>query len=442
MLIFWQECKHILRSRFLWVVMMLCALLGVFFAVTRITDDDRKNYEVAHIYTQKYGTAFTQDDVETYREIYLHETQAGKNFQEALKEAGLPFPTEEEMIDSEGERKTVFGKKLNDFREKDFNNYLIVIQGITNYLVISEFADEHIINPYQQESMIVSDIPVWIADQLSYRQEPLPKWKSEILKNAAKEQKSQIQEVFKQKEKQYLLPLDNCANKNFYWFSFPLDLMGQGLVWAAAFVLAGIAAGRSLGGSFQGNMQGVVYLGKPGRRFGLYKVLAVLTMSAAMYLFLSFFVLLVYVLLCRTDLYWNVPLSAASLWGFNFPRFSITIGGYWLFQLGAGLAAVLIMALIFCAAMLVTKNFYAGSAISVGVSLLLLGVIQMVPAAQNSFLLMGSPIGLYLNVGKFLQSEFLFSILPHFEGIMLLIWCGIAAVLAAVGFVRFRKAAL
>lgn len=123
-------------------------------------------------------------------------------------------------------------------------------------------------------------------------------------------------------------------------------------------------------------------------------------------------------------------------------RFFITIGGYWLFQLGVGLAAVLIMALIFCAAMLVTKNFYAGSAVSVGVSLLLLGLIQMVPAAQNSFLLMGSPIGLFLNVGKFLQQGFLFSILPHFEGVMLLIWCGIAVVLGTVGFMRFRKASL
>ena len=123
-------------------------------------------------------------------------------------------------------------------------------------------------------------------------------------------------------------------------------------------------------------------------------------------------------------------------------RFFITIGVYWLFQLGVGLAAILIMTLVFCAAMLVTKNFYAGSAISVGVSLLLLGLIQMVPAAQNSFLLMGSPIGLFLNVGKFLQQDFLFSILPHFEGAMLLIWFGIAAVLGTVGFMRFRKAAL
>ena len=40
------------------------------------------------------------------------------------------------------------------------------------------------------------------------------------------------------------------------------------------------------------------------------------------------------------------------------------------------------------------------------------------------------------------QGEVLFSILPHFEGVMLLIWFGIAAGLGTVGFMRFRKASL
>lgn len=438
MLIFWQECKYILRSRFLWVVVLLSVLLGMFFSVTRVTEEDRENYEAAHIYTQKYGAAFTKDDVETYRKIYLHETQAGKNFQEALKEAGLPFPTEEEMIDSEGERKTEFSKKLNDFREKDFQNYITILQSVRSYLGISDFAATRSNKPYSELSL-----ETWLMEKLSYRSEPLSDWKTAMLKDSVKAEEERIQEIFREKEKQYLVPLDNKTDANTYWFTFPLDLMGQGLMWAAAFVLAGIAAGRSIGGSFQSNMQGMVYLGKSGRRLSLYKVLAVLAISAAMYLFLSFFVLLVYVLLCRTDLYWNVPLSAVNDGGaMMVSRFFITIGGYWLFQLGVGLAAILIMTLVFCAAMLVTKNFYAGSAISVGVSLLLLGLIQMVPAAQNSFLLMGSPIGLFLNVGKFLQQDFLFSILPHFEGAMLLIWFGIAAVLGTVGFMRFRKAAL
>ena len=438
MLIFWQECKHILRSKFLWVVMALTLMACALFALTRVADEDRENYEAAHLYVQEYGTAFTQDDVGTYRDIFLHKTKAGKKLQAALKEAGLPFPTEKEMIDSNGERKTEFSKKLDVLREKDFQNYITILQSIRSYLGISDFAATRSNNPYSGVSM-----ETWLMERLSYRSVPLSDWKIAMLKDAVKTEEKRIQEILREKEKQYLLPLDNAADDNTYWFTFPLDLMGQGLVWAAAFVLAGIATGRSLGGSFQGNIQGMVYLGKPGRRFGLYKVLAVLAVSAAMYLFLSFLVLLGYVLLCRTDLYWNVPLSAVSDGGaMMISRFFITIGGYWLFQLGVGLAAVLIMAVIFCAAMLFTKNFYAGSAISVGISLLLLGLVQMMPAAQNSFLLMGSPIGLYLNVGKFLQQSFLFSILPHFEGVMLLIWFGIAAILAGLGFVRFRKAAL
>lgn len=434
MLIFWQECKHILRSRFLWVAVLLFAFLGIFFAVTRVTEEDRENYEAAHIYVQKYGTAFTQDDVETYREIYLHETPHGKRLQEALKEAGLPFPTEEEMLDSRWEQKTEFGKKVDSLWENNYNDYMMISQAIDNYLSIADYVEGYDYNPYAEKS---EEVP-WVLDLIRYRPVPLSHWKIEMLEEAAAKDEEKLSAIITTKQNQHLLPLDNRMSNSRFWFTFPLDLMGQGLVWAAAFVLAGIAAGRSLGGSFQNNMQGMVYLGKPGRRFGLYKVLAVLAVSAVLYLFLSVLVLLVYALLCRTYLYWDVPISAANI----ISRFFITIGGYWLFQLGVGLAAVLIMTLVFCAVMMVTKNFYAGSAVSVGVSLLLLGLIVNVPAAQNSFLLMGGPIGLFLNTGKFLQQDFLFSILPHFEGIMLLIWCGIAAVLAAVGFVRFRKAAL
>lgn len=117
MLIFWQECKYILRSRFLWAVVLLSVLLGMFFAVTRVTEEDRENYEAAHLYVQEYGTAFTKDDVKIYRDIYLHKTQAGKKFQEALKEAGLPFPTEEEMLDIRGERKTEFPGRRRSRKE-------------------------------------------------------------------------------------------------------------------------------------------------------------------------------------------------------------------------------------------------------------------------------------------------------------------------------------
>ena len=214
-------------------------------------------------------------------------------------------------------------------------------------------------------------------------------------------------------------------------------MMGFGLIWAASLILAGIVAARSLGGSFQNQMPGMLYTQKKGRRTALYKVLSVMAISGGVYLALSLVFTLVCILVFRLDWYWDVSLAAMTT-----TRFPITVGEYWLFQLGVGLASVLIMTLVFCAAMMFTRSFFAGSAISVGVCLLLLGLITNVPVAQNSFLMMGSPIGLFLNVGKFLQQGFLFSILPHFEGIMLLIWFGIAAGLGAVGFMKFRKAPL
>ena len=149
--------------------------------------------------------------------------------------------------------------------------------------------------------------------------------------------------------------------------------------------------------------------------------------------------------LFRLDLYWNVPLaSMVDYMDSIIPRFPITVGGYWWFQLGVGLGAVCIMALFFSAAMILTKNFYAGSAVSIAVPLFLMMMTFMEPnVTRNSLCMMSTPIGLYINAGLFLRPQmFLFSILPHFEGLSLLIWGGFAAILAVLGFVRFRKAAL
>ena len=171
--------------------------------------------------------------------------------------------------------------------------------------------------------------------------------------------------------------------------------------------------------------------------------MAVLAASGGAYIVLYLLITVFYLFLFRLDLYWNVPL--ASMVDFDsstIPRIAITVGGYWWFQLGVGLGAVLIMALVFSAAMVLTKSFYAGSAISVGVALLLWGIVDMVPSVKNSLLLMGSPLALFMNTGKFLQESFLFSVLPHFEGYALLAWGGIAAVLGALGFLRYRRTAL
>ena len=273
----------------------------------------------------------------------------------------------------------------------------------------------------------------------------MPKWKLDLLRDGYERLDERIDEIVKNGENHHFLPYPiYMSSGNSNWFNSQFTQMSvMGFLWMFSFVLAGMAAARSLGGSLLGNMQGMVYTRKKGRRLILYKRLAVLAVSGMVYLVFYLLATALYCYFYRLDLYWDVSLASMICDGQAvIPRFSITVGGFWWFQLGVGLGTVLIMALIFFATITLTKNFYAGSAISVGISLLLLGLIQMVPGMQNSMLLMGSPIGLFLQAGKFLQEQFLFSILPHFEGISLLIWGGIAAVLAALGFVRFRRAAL
>ena len=128
--------------------------------------------------------------------------------------------------------------------------------------------------------------------------------------------------------------------------------------------------------------------------------------------------------------------------GVTIQRFPITVGGYWLFQLGVGLGCVLIMGLLFVAFQLVTKNQYAGIALAVGFSLCLIAIIQVVPGGENSLLAMSSPIGLFLNTGLFLQARFLFAVLPHFEGLSLLFWGLVASLIGGLGFLRMRRTAL
>ena len=276
-------------------------------------------------------------------------------------------------------------------------------------------------------------------------QASFPKWKEELILDGYAHLDERVEEIKKNGENHQMLPIGLSGCDNSEWLRFQFATNGLlGILWGLSFVLSGIAAARSLGGSLMNNLQGMVYTGKTGRRLVCRKLLAVLAISAGAYIVLYLLMTVFCIFLFRLDLYWNVPLASMVHYGNStIPRFAITIGGYWWFQLGVGLGTVLIMALIFSAAMLLPKSFCAGSAVSVGVSLLLLGMIQMIPELQDSLFLAGSPVGLFLQAGRFFQEHlFQFSILPHFEGIMLLIWGGIAAILAALGFVRFRRAAL
>ena len=441
MLIFWQECKHILRSKFFWCVVVLGFAFAA-FVVTSSLGSELDSYSINHVFVEEHGTSFTEKDAVAYVDYCLEHTYVGKGLKEDLKQMGIEITAQEILAYHKGEE-TELGKKLEKFRQEaetedeqvDYDNYVGYLSQFENPFKIvesREFSDHE--EGSQREEL------------LQYLKEILPEWKVKLLQKGYEDLDKRAEEIAKTGESQYLLPFSMYMTANYLWFDNQFTQQSaMGSLWAVAFVLAGIAAARSLGGSLMGNMPEMMYTGKKGRKLSLYKILAVLAVSGGTYLVFYLLATVLYLFLFRLDLYWDIPLSAvvSDLSGPVVPRISITIGGYWWFQLGVGLAAVLIMALIFCAAMALTKNFYAGSAISVGVSLLLLGLVQLVPDAQNSFLLMGSPIGLYLKAGAFLQDRFCrFYILPHFEGVMLLVWCGIAAILATVGFMRFRKSAL
>ena len=440
MLIFWQECKHILRSKFFWSIVVLGFALAGFIVYNM--GYELESYSTSHAFAKENGVSFTEKDAVAYVDYCLEHTEDGEELKNDLKQIGIESITGQEILAYHKGEETELKKKIEKFGQDAKTDdeqmyYSNIVWGIDRFeepfkMVESRKSSVQEEGPQQEET-------------LQYWKKILPEWKFELLKKGHEDLEKRAEEVSKTGERQYFLPFSFNEGANYLWFDRQFTLgSAMGYLWAVAFVLTGVAAARSLGGSLMGNMQGMAYTGKKGRKLSIYKILAVLTVSGGTYLVFYLLATVLYLFLFRLDLYWDVPLDALTNWnGPVTPRISLTIGGYWWFQMGVGLATVLIMALIFCAAMVLTKNFYAGSAISVGVSLLLMGLVQLVPDAQNSFLVMGSPIGLLLEAGTFSYAQFCnFYILPHFEGIMLLIWGGLAAVLAVLGFVRFRKAAL
>ncbi|HIS49387.1 MAG TPA: hypothetical protein IAA80_02655 [Candidatus Gallacutalibacter pullistercoris] len=440
MLIFWQECKHILRSCFFWCVVIIAISFSVFVYGRYYSD----GFSEAYHFTEENGTSFTEEDALAYVQYCLEHTDYGERLKENLRGIGIEDVTGEEILAYHKGEETELEKKLEKFGEKAISeNEQLLYSNAKYYLSVFEgpFVLVETGNFENNEDRILDR-----EESFRYMEEAMPKWKVDLLRDGYERLDERVDEIVKNGENHHFFPYPiYVSSGNSNWFNSQFTQMSvMGFLWMFSFVLAGMAAARSLGGSLMSNMQGMVYTGKNGRRVILHKLMAVLVVTGGTYLILYLLSTIVYLVLFRLDLYWNVPLAALTDWnGPVIPRFAITIGGYWWFQLGVSLATVLIMALIFSAAMVLTKNFYAGSAISVGVSLLLYGLIQMVPGMQNSLLLMGSPIGLFLNAGAFLQDRLCkFYILPHFEGISLLIWIGMAAILAMLGFVRFRKAAL
>ncbi len=441
MAIFWQECKHIFRSRFWLAVAVLGVILCIYNGFMNSYTYGSEGFALSYEFTQEHGYSFTEEDAVAFVKYYLENSEEGKEIQEDVKEAGLDTITAEEVRAYYNGKPTKFNKKLQEMSEGKTSEEEKAYWNVLSYMdILGSTLEIPKANSLDPE---LYDMKIWGKNMLE--QTSFPKWKEELFLDGYAHLDERVEEIKENGENHQMLPVGMSGSDNSEWFHFQFATNGPlGFLWGVAFVLAGIAAARSLGGSLMNNLQEMVYTGKTGRRLVWRKLLAVLAISASAYIILYLLMTVLCVCLFRLDLYWNVPLASMVYYGNStIPRFAITIGGYWWFQLGVRLGAVLIMALIFSAAMIFTKSFYAGSAISVGVALLLLGMIQMVPGVQNSLFLTGSPVGLFLQAGHFLQDRFFrFSILPHFEGISLLVWGSIAAILAALGFVRFRKTAL
>lgn len=441
MAIFWQECKHIFRSRFWLAVAVLGVILCIYNGFMNSYTYGSEGFALSYEFTQEHGYSFTEEDAVAFVKYYLENSEEGKEIQEDVKEAGLDTITAEEVRAYYNGEPTKFNEKLQEMSEGKTSEEEKAYWNVLSYMdILGSTLEIPKANSLDPE---LYDMKIWGKNMLE--EASFPKWKEELFLDGYAHLDERVEEIKENGENHQMLPVGMSGSDNSEWFHFQFATNGPlGFLWGVAFVLAGIAAARSLGGSLMSNIQGMVYTGKTGRRLVWRKLLAVLAISASAYIILYLLMTVLCVCLFRLDLYWNVPLASMVYYGNStIPRFAITIGGYWWFQLGVGLGAVLIMALIFSAAMIFTKSFYAGSAISVGVALLLLGMIQMVPGVQNSLFLTGSPVGLFLQAGHFLQDRFFrFSILPHFEGISLLVWGSIAAILAALGFVRFRKTAL
>ncbi len=451
MSIFWQECKYILRSRFLWCVIVLGVVFSINTAYTNLGYFKIGNIgdiSISYEFTEKYGTSFTEKDAKKFVKYYMTETEEGKELVRSIqKDSGLEVISADQVIDAyynepsqiPAELEAVLQKMEEDGRNEgeEYSNILYYLDILQRPL---EMAETNSLDPQNQNAK------EWGEKWLEESGKDFPKWKQDLILDGYDHLAQRVEEIRKNGENHHMLPIIMGSYGNTEWFSFQFA-GGSALtvVWAFAFVLAGVAAARSLGGSLMNHMQGMLYTCKNGRRLVWHKILSVLAVSGGIYILFYLLITALYIPLFRLDLYWNVPLaSMVNYMDSIVPRIAITVGGYWWFQLGVGLGTVVIMALFFSAVMILTKNFYAGSAVSIAVPLFLMMMTFMEPnVTRNSLCMMSTPIGLYINAGLFLRPQmFLFSILPHFEGLSLLIWGGFAAILAVLGFVRFRKAAL
>lgn len=438
MRIFWVECKHILRSRLLWCVALLGFFAGLYLHSVSV---DSSLLTVSNGFVREHGTSFTEEDADDFVLYYLEHTEHGKEVQQELQQLGFSTITPSQIMRYQRGEDPELAERLHALREQDENAYDYLLYEFYRFTrVLDHMAD----NRTKENIDLEKQGKSWMNSYVSSEEQ----WKRAQFESAFAAMQDRVEEVFANGENQGFFPytLQNGGYNDWFWSLFRMN-NGLGFLWGLSFLLSAIMVARSLGGSFRAHRGQLLYTGRPGRRLVLIKMAAVLTISGLLFVLLTGLMTLLYVLLYRIDLYWNVPVASLLCEdGPAIPRFAVTLLQYWWFQLGVGLGCVLIMALLFTGIMALTKNFYVGSALMVLLVAGFVVLLKMVPGTESSFLLMSSPMGLFFHTGfllmPFLRASTMFTALPHFEGYSLLVWGIIAAIVMALGMWRMRRASI
>lgn len=434
MRVIWEECKYIFRGRFLWAVLALGLLYSLGISMMN-QQWVMENSALTNRYVEEHGAVYDRSDGRIYEEYYLRETEEGRRAVEIMKELGYSQPTEADFLEVYEMFNTNYEACIAKLGEETFWELQVVLQQFG--MVFHEYFSD--IVPKVDGKQAAEDGIYHLENYGSMETAKLPQWKKDLLFWGGEQLEARYADVDLEKERNWLVPAFQISS-GFEWLnSLTNSNYGMGFLMAVGMVLAGMVAARSLGGSFLEGRENLLYSTKSGRKLVFSKLAASLLAVSVLYLLLTAIFLAVMAPAFRVDLYWDVPIIA----GAGIIRFPTTVGGYLLFLVGVGLGCTVVMCLLFCGFMIGAKNFFGGSALCVGVSLVLAAVILFLPAVQTSLFLMGSPIGLFTGSSRLLGSDFPFSfLLPHFEGISLLIWGLLASLVVGAGFLRFRKAAL
>ena len=122
MLIFWQECKHILRSRFLWVVVILGSIFAVYnntLVAANLGSDISFSYE----FTEQHGVSYKEKDVEVFLDTLLEQHFRAQDLKNELKAAGIPKVTAKDIIDYAKGNDCEFANQLMQIENTDEKAY-------------------------------------------------------------------------------------------------------------------------------------------------------------------------------------------------------------------------------------------------------------------------------------------------------------------------------